>query len=160
MALKHNPHPRESPEDIPLCEYINPGTFRTPALVKLMSLREAVLIEKFPSQRLIDRHDNLVMAAYELQMSRLARELLLNGLYATDKTRKLWKNIRLIGRLRVAFWEFLGSYLKLPIFTKVNIIPVTCTTISENALRNPINLRQAFDFLGLPLNMSTIQKSL
>ncbi|PGH14770.1 hypothetical protein AJ80_05814 [Polytolypa hystricis UAMH7299] len=61
-----------------------------------------------------------------------------------------------LGRLRVAFQTFEDIARMLPSFNKVSITPVSHATGIQDPLKSPLNLRQVFDLLGIPLDSSTV----
>lgn len=86
------------------------------------------------------------------------RDLLQTSPHSTPRTKKLWENICFLGRLKVAFETFKDIALNLPSFKQVTIIPIPRDIGTQKALKNPLNLEQAFNLLDILLDPSTVKK--
>ncbi len=126
------------------------------ALCELLDLRKLTFDVSNSGMNLLHRHSRLVQKAFSIRMVNTVKELLQTSIHATSKSRKLWENIFILGKLRAAFEKFKQIAVKLPSFCKVSIhiVPYDTATV-QSALPGAITLKQAFGLLNLPLNEST-----
>ena len=103
----------------------------------------------------LEKHKELVIAAYNLRRSRNIEEVLYSSPSATSKSKSLWLDICLLARLQVALQNFKDIALTLPSFEQVTIILVPCRLAPANPSQRPLNLKQTFGILQLDLGPAT-----
>ncbi|OCK75458.1 hypothetical protein K432DRAFT_429412, partial [Lepidopterella palustris CBS 459.81] len=123
----------------------------------LSVLRKLAFDVTKPGRTAIDKHNKLVTTAYELRMTKSVEEALQSSPGATTKTKKLWVDICLLARLRVAFQKFEEIALKLPSFHKVTIILLPRDSVPVKPPERPLSLKQTFDVLNLSLDSPTVK---
>jgi OTT_1508-like deaminase len=124
---------------------------------ELSVLRELAFDVTKPGQTTIDKYSKLVTVAYGLRITKSVEEALQSSPSATTKTKKLWIDICLLSRLRVAFQKFEEIALKLPSFNQVTIILLPRYSVSAKPPERPLSLRQTFDILKLSLDSQTVK---
>ena len=126
------------------------------ALSELLDLRKLTFDVSDSGMGLLPRHNRLVKKAFGIRMVNTVQELLQTSIHATSKSRKLWDNILVLGKLKAAFEKFKQIAAELPSFCKVSIRLVPYDTAAvQSALAGAITLKQVFGLLKLPLNEST-----
>ena len=100
-------------------------------------------------------HAELVIASYNLRRTSTIEEALHSSQRATSKSKRLWLDICLLARLRIAFQIFKDIALTLPSFGQVTIILVPRPLLPANPSQSPLNLEQTFGLLQLDLDAAT-----
>lgn len=104
-----------------------------------------------------DRHARLVTEMYDMRRSSNMEQMLNSSPGASSKSRKLWANICLLARLRVAFERFREIALTLPSFTHITIALVPRPPVLANPPLHPIDLKETLNILGLEKAKETVQ---
>ncbi|KAF2263123.1 hypothetical protein CC78DRAFT_604897 [Lojkania enalia] len=123
----------------------------------ISTLQELVFRETQLGQSTLDRFGQLVTIAYGLRTTKSVEMALNHSSDATQKTKKLWVQLCLLARLRVAFEKFSEIAIKLPSFNKVTIVLVSRDALSVRAIQQPLSLKQTFEILGHDLTPKTVQ---
>lgn len=124
---------------------------------KLSKLRKLVLEIESPNQSTKDIHSRLVMTAYELRITKSAEEALNSSSSAISKTKKLWIDICLLARLRVAFQKFSEIAMKLPSFSNATIVLLPRGPAPTKPPERPLSLKQTFGILNLNLDSESVK---
>ena len=124
---------------------------------ELSVLRKLAFDVTRPGQTTIGKHNQLVTTAYKLRVTKSVECALQSSPGATTKTKKLWVDICLLARLRVAFQKFEEIALKLSSFNKVTIILLPHHSASVDPPVNPLSLKQTFNLLKLSLDSPTVK---
>ena len=126
------------------------------ALSEILDLRRLTFDVSDSGVDLLHRHKKLVKKAFGMRTMNTVQELLQTSIHATSKTRKLWDNIIVLGKLRAAFEKFQQIAAELPSFCKTSIRLIPCDTAAvQSALAGGITLKTVFGLLKLPLDEST-----
>ncbi|OCL03033.1 hypothetical protein AOQ84DRAFT_420660 [Glonium stellatum] len=135
----------------------NNGTIKNLSALdaELLVLQNLVFDVTKPGQSAINKHNQIVTAAYEVQMIRSLEKAPQSSSGAATKTKKLWADICLLARLRTAFQKFKEVALTLPSFNKVTITLLPRASTSVNQPKSSLSLKQTFDILELNLNPPT-----
>ncbi|PVH95836.1 hypothetical protein DM02DRAFT_689266 [Periconia macrospinosa] len=141
--------PRKTPPDT-TCEIPDPAA-------ALSILRGLLFDPIMNDESTLDRYARLVIATYELRRSSNMERMLNSSESASSKSRKLWANICLLARLRVAFETFKETALTLPSFTHITIALVPRPPAPASPPHRLISLKEAFGILGLDTVQETVQ---
>jgi hypothetical protein len=123
-----------------------------------LSTLRALLFDRniFGSSKL-ERHQNLAIATYTLRRSRAIEEALYSSPSANSKSKKLWVNVCLLARLRIAHQTFKEIAVTLPSFQNPTIILVPRPSAPALTVQSALTLSQTFALLHLPLHATTIK---
>ncbi|KAF2498689.1 hypothetical protein BU16DRAFT_481792 [Lophium mytilinum] len=124
---------------------------------KLSALQQLVFGVVNPGQSTINHYSKLITAAYELRITKTAEETMHISPNATSRTKKLWVDICLLARLRVALQKFVETAHILPSFHNVTITLLARGSVSVKPSERPLGLKQIFDILRLDLDDSTVK---
>ncbi|KAJ4322557.1 hypothetical protein N0V94_002319 [Neodidymelliopsis sp. IMI 364377] len=126
-----------------------------------LSTLRALLFDRntFGSSKL-ERHQNLAMATYTLRRSRAIEAVLYSSHSANSKSKKLWVNICLLARLRIAHQTFKEIAITLPSFQNPTIILIPRPSAPAPTVQSALTLSQTFGLLHLPLNTTTTKAML
>lgn len=105
-----------------------------------------------PCDNKVEKHCELVTLAYNLRTTKSVEKALSCSPSATKKTKRLWVDICLIARLRVAFKKFKQIAINLPSFSKVTIILLPHHSAPTNLPGDPLKLKQTMSILELELD--------
>lgn len=120
-----------------------------------ISANKLSMLRKLVFDAAATEHAKLVNCAYELRTSTSAEVLLQDS--SVEVTEKLWVEICLLARLRVGFKKFEEITLKLGSFNEVTIILLPHTCLPVKPPKNPLNLKQTFELLGLCVDSQTLK---
>jgi hypothetical protein len=85
-------------------------------------------------------------------------QALKDSTFSSSKIQRLWTDIGLLARLRVAFLKFLETALSLSSFSNVAIILVPRLLPPVRSAQRHLNLNQTLEVLGLKMNDETVKK--
>jgi hypothetical protein len=104
---------------------------------------------------ILEKHTRLVIASYDVRRTSNIEKALHSSAGATPESKRLWFDICLLARLRVAFQKFKEITLKLPSFEQVTIILVPRPVTSKDLSQRELSLKETFDILQLNLSPAT-----
>lgn len=129
----------------------NTAGAHTSADTALSALRVLLFGSNSNDTSTLENHTRLIIASYHLRRTREVEKVLYKSLSATPKSKRLWMDICLFARLRVAFQNFKDTTLALPSFEQVRIILVPRAFAPANPSQRPLSLKQTFHFLHLDM---------
>ncbi|USP80330.1 hypothetical protein yc1106_07604 [Curvularia clavata] len=124
---------------------------------KLSILRGLLFDTNINGGSTFDRHSELVIAAYDLRRSKTIEKMLNSSPQASSTSKRLWVNICLTARLRVACEKFKETALTFPSFMHITIALVARPPAPTRPPYRLMKLRETFDILGLDTKKGTIQ---
>ncbi|EAT78008.1 hypothetical protein SNOG_14468 [Parastagonospora nodorum SN15] len=125
------------------------------SVATLFDLRRLLFDNDSNKMRILEKHKHLIIASYDLRMTREIKQLLHDSASATSKSKRLWVNICRLARIRVAIERFKDITLALPNLKKVSINLIPCPLTPQGPSKRSMSLDQTFSILGLRLDSTT-----